>query len=32
MQAFYDGSQWKLAEILWEAESPAEPLPAKYLP
>jgi hypothetical protein len=32
MQAFYDGSQWKLVEILWEAESPAELLPAKYLP
>lgn len=32
MQAFYDGSQWKLVEILWEAESPGEPLPSKYLP
>jgi hypothetical protein len=32
MQAFYDGSQWKLVEILWEAESPTEPLPAKFLP
>jgi len=32
MQAFYDGTQWKLVEILWEAESPAEPLPAEFLP
>jgi hypothetical protein len=32
MQAFYDGSEWKLAEILWQAESPEEPLPAKFQP
>ena len=32
MQAFYDGSQWKLVEIRWQAESPSYPIPAKYLP
>jgi hypothetical protein len=32
MQAFFDGSEWKLVEILWQAESPEEPLPAKFLP
>ena len=32
MQAVFDGSQWKLVEILWEAESPEEAIPAKYLP
>src|SRR5271170_3468813 len=29
MQAVFDGSQWKLVEILWEAESPEEAIPAK---
>jgi hypothetical protein len=32
MQAIYDGTQWKLIQILWEAETPDEPLPAKFLP
>ena len=32
MQAVYDGSQWRFVEILWEAESPEEPLPEKFLP
>jgi hypothetical protein len=32
MQAVYDGSQWKLIEIVWQAETPDEPLPAKFLP
>ncbi len=32
MQAVYDGAQWKLIEILWQAETPDEPLPAKFLP
>jgi hypothetical protein len=27
-----DGSTWKIAQILWEAETPMEPLPAKFLP
>jgi hypothetical protein len=32
MQAFYDGHTWKLIEIVWEDETPASPLPKKYLP
>ncbi|MBV8115454.1 MAG: hypothetical protein JO300_11985 [Silvibacterium sp.] len=32
MQAVYDGTQWKLIEILWQAETPDQPLPAKFLP
>jgi len=32
MQAVYDGAQWRLIEILWQAETPDEPIPAKYLP
>jgi hypothetical protein len=32
MQAVFDGSQWKVIEILWQAETPEETLPSKYLP
>ena len=32
MQAVYDGSQWRLIEVFWEAETPDEPVPAKFLP
>ena len=32
MQAVFDGSQWKFIEILWEQETPEEPLPPKFLP
>jgi hypothetical protein len=32
IQAFYDGKQWKVLEILWEAESADEKVPEKYLP
>jgi len=32
MQAVFDGSQWKLVEILWQAETPEETIPPKYLP
>jgi hypothetical protein len=32
MQAVFDGTQWKFIQILWEQETPEEPLPAKYLP
>jgi hypothetical protein len=32
MQAVFDGSQWKVIEILWQAESPEETIPSKYLP
>ena len=32
VQAVNDGSGWKVEQILWETESPADPLPEKYLP
>ena len=32
IQAVYDGQSWHIVEILWHAESPAEPVPAQYLP
>lgn len=32
IQAFYDGKQWKVLEILWQAESADEKIPEKYLP
>ncbi len=32
MQAVSDGSQWRLVEILWQAETPEETIPSKYLP
>lgn len=32
IQAVYDGAQWKIMEVLWQAESPDTPLPQKYLP
>lgn len=32
IQAVYDGKQWHVVEILWQAETPAEPVAEKYLP
>jgi hypothetical protein len=32
IQAIYDGQQWHVIEITWQAESPADPVPMKYLP
>ncbi|MGA2650873.1 MAG: hypothetical protein ABSF28_10130 [Terracidiphilus sp.] len=32
IQAVYDGKQWHIQEIIWQAETPAYPLPEKYLP
>lgn len=32
IQAVYDGHRWQVIEILWQAELPADPVPAKYLP
>jgi len=32
IQAVYDGKQWHVIEILWQAEKPADPVPAQYLP
>jgi hypothetical protein len=31
IQAIYDGKQWKIMEIVWEAERPTEKVPEKYL-
>ncbi|HEY1578891.1 MAG TPA: hypothetical protein VGF82_17610 [Terracidiphilus sp.] len=32
IQASFDGKQWKIIEIVWQAESPTEKVPEKYLP
>lgn len=32
MQAIFDGKRWQLIEIVWQAETPAEQVPEKYLP
>ncbi|MGA9671865.1 MAG: hypothetical protein WBQ94_21815 [Terracidiphilus sp.] len=32
IQAVYDGKQWHVLEIIWQAETPADPVPEKYLP
>ncbi len=32
IQAVYDGKQWHVIEIVWQAETPAEPVAEKYLP
>lgn len=32
IQAAYDGKRWRILEILWQAETPDDPVPAKYLP
>ena len=32
IQAIYDGKQWHIQEIVWQAETPTDPVPAKYLP
>lgn len=32
IQAVNDGTRWRVFEILWQAETPAEPVPARYLP
>lgn len=32
IQAVNDGHEWKVEQILWEAESAAEPVPQQYLP
>lgn len=31
IQMFDDGSRWWIVSILWESETPANPIPAKYL-
>lgn len=32
IQAVFDGKQWKIIQIVWQAESPTEKVPEKYLP
>jgi hypothetical protein len=32
IQLFFDGSRWWIVTVLWEEESPSNPLPAKFLP
>jgi hypothetical protein len=32
IQAVFDGTRWKVIEILWQAETPADPVSEKYLP
>jgi hypothetical protein len=32
IQASYDGTRWRVLDILWEAETPSEKIPEKYLP
>jgi hypothetical protein len=32
MQAIFDGKRWQLIEIVWQAETPTEKVPEKYLP
>jgi hypothetical protein len=32
IQAVYDGKQWHVIQIIWQAEKPEDPVPAKYLP
>jgi hypothetical protein len=32
IQAVFDGKQWHLIQIVWQAEKPQDPVPAKYLP
>ena len=32
IQAYFDGKEWKIIEIVWQAESATEKVPEKYLP
>lgn len=32
IQAVFDGRQWHVVEIVWQAEKPTDPVPAQYLP
>jgi hypothetical protein len=32
IQAVFDGIEWRIMEILWQAETPTERVPEKYLP
>jgi len=32
IQAIYDGKQWHIISIVWQAQTAADPVPPKYLP
>ncbi len=32
IQAIFDGKQWKILQIMWQAETPTEKVPETYLP
>lgn len=32
LQLLFDGERWSILSIAWSAESPAQPIPARYLP
>lgn len=32
IQAVFDGQRWRVIEITWHAETPADPVPAQYMP
>ena len=32
IQAIFDGKQWHVVHIIWQAQTPANPVPEKYLP
>ncbi|HTV14491.1 MAG TPA: hypothetical protein VME68_07235 [Acidobacteriaceae bacterium] len=32
IQAVFDGQNWHIIEIVWQAENPQTPIPAQYLP
>ena len=32
IQAIFDGQRWRIVNVLWQAETPADPIPDKYLP
>ena len=32
IQAVFDGKQWHVIEIIWQSQTPSNPVPEKYLP
>lgn len=32
IQAIFDGKQWHIIQIVWQAQTPTNPVPEKYLP
>jgi hypothetical protein len=32
IQAIFDGQSWRVINVMWQAETPTEPIPEKYLP